>query len=173
MRVFSNARFSVDLPPGHRFPMPKYQLLRDRVEAECPQLQVTEAPPATEGELALAHTPAYIAAVLQGTLSAAAQREIGFPWSERMVERARRSVGATIAAARTALFDGEGVAANLAGGTHHAYALKGSGYCVFNDVAVAARLMLPRAQISAAARRCRRLSCHKTKLALLANSYTV
>jgi acetoin utilization deacetylase AcuC-like enzyme len=69
------------------------------------------------------------------------QREIGFPWSERMVERARRSVGATIAAARAALIGGEGVAANLAGGTHHAYAHKGSGYCVFNDVAVAARLM--------------------------------
>jgi len=123
--------------------MPKYQLLRDRVEAECPQLQVTEAPPATEGELALAHTPAYIAAVLQGTLSAAAQREIGFPWSERMATRSLRSVGATIAAARAALAaDGTGgVALHLAGGTHHAYADKGSGYCVFNDVAVAARLM--------------------------------
>jgi acetoin utilization deacetylase AcuC-like enzyme len=77
--------------------------------------------------------------VTDGWLSAAQQREIGFPWSERMVERARRSVGATIAAARSALADG--IAANLAGGTHHAYADKGSGYCVFNDVAVAARLM--------------------------------
>ncbi len=142
MHVFSNARFSMDLPPGHRFPMPKYQLLRDRVEAECPQLAVTEAPPATEGELALAHTPDYIGAVLQGTLSAAAQREIGFPWSERMVARSLRSVGATIAAARAALaVPGGGVALHLAGGTHHAYADKGSGYCVFNDVVVAARLM--------------------------------
>jgi hypothetical protein len=77
--------------------------------------------------------------VLQGTLSAAMQREIGFPWTERMVERSRRSVGATIAAARAAL--AEGVAANLAGGTHHASADKGGGYCVFNDAAVAARLM--------------------------------
>ena len=91
--------------------------------------------------MALAHEPAWISAVIHGTTSAAQQREIGFPWSERMVERSRRSVGATIAAARAALFDGEGVAANLAGGTHHAYAHKGSGYCVFNDVAVAARLM--------------------------------
>ena len=97
MQVFSNHRFSVDLPPGHRFPMPKYQLLRDRVEAECSGLAVTEAPPASEGELALVHTPDYIAAVLQGTLGAAAQREIGFPWSERMVACSLRSVGATIA----------------------------------------------------------------------------
>jgi acetoin utilization deacetylase AcuC-like enzyme len=142
MRVFSNARFALDLPPGHRFPMPKYELLRNRVEAECPDLQVTEALPATEGELALAHTPAYIDAVLQGTLSAAAQREIGFPWSPRMATRSLRSVGATIAAARAALSpDGGGVAVHLAGGTHHAYADKGSGYCVFNDVVVAARLM--------------------------------
>ncbi len=142
MDVFSNARFALDLPPGHRFPMPKYELLRNRVAAECPALTVTEAPPATEGELALAHTPAYIDAVLQGTLSAAAQREIGFPWSPRMVARSLRSVGATIAAARSALApDRGGVAVHLAGGTHHAYADKGSGYCVFNDVVVAARLM--------------------------------
>lgn len=142
MDVFSNARFALDLPPGHRFPMPKYELLRNRVETECPGLTVTEAPPATEGELALAHTPAYIDAVLQGTLTAAAQREIGFPWSERMVMRSLRSVGATIAAARSALSgDRGGVAVHLAGGTHHAYADKGSGFCVFNDVVVAARLM--------------------------------
>jgi len=139
MQVFSNLRFSVDLPPGHRFPMPKYELLRDRVLAECPGLQPVEAPPASDGELALVHTPAYIRAVAEGTLAPAAQREIGFPWSERMVQRSRRSVGATIAAARAALAGG--VALHLAGGTHHAYADKGSGYCVFNDVAVAARLM--------------------------------
>jgi len=139
MQVFSNHRHSIDLPPGHRFPMPKYELLRNRVEAECAGLRLAEADAASDGELALAHTPDYISAVTQGTLSAAAQREIGFPWSERMVARSRRSVGATIAAARAAL--AEGVAAQLAGGTHHAQADKGSGYCVFNDVAVAARLM--------------------------------
>ncbi len=139
MQVVSNQQFTVDLPPGHRFPMPKYQLLRDRVEAECTGLRLAEARPAREGELALVHTPAYIAEVLGGTLSAAAQREIGFPWSERMVARSLRSVGATVQAARAAL--AEGVAVHLAGGTHHAYADKGSGYCVFNDVAVAARLM--------------------------------
>ncbi|OYV02219.1 MAG: histone deacetylase [Burkholderiales bacterium PBB5] len=139
MQVFSNQHFTVDLPPGHSFPMPKYQLLRDRVEAECTGLRLAEAQPASEGELALVHTPGYIGAVLGGTLSAAAQREIGFPWSERMVARSLRSVGATVQAARAAL--AEGVAVHLAGGTHHAYADKGSGFCVFNDVAVAARLM--------------------------------
>ena len=139
MQVFSNARFSIGLPPGHRFPMPKYELLRDRVEAELTGIRLTEADGADDDALALVHSPDYIAAVVQGTLSAAAQREIGFPWSERMVERSRRSVGATIAAARAAL--AEGVACHLAGGTHHAYADKGSGFCVFNDVAVAARLM--------------------------------
>ena len=141
MRAFHSDHFVLPLPPGHSFPMTKYRLLREAAESSLPGVRVTEAPPASDGELALAHDPAWITAVVQGTTSAAQQREIGFPWSERMVERARRSVGATIAAARTALFDGEGVAANLAGGTHHAYAHKGSGYCVFNDVAVAARLM--------------------------------
>src|SRR4029453_5137141 len=93
----------------------------------------------SDGELALAHTPRWIGAVAEGLLTAAEQREIGFPWSPAMAERARRSVGATIAAARLALADG--VAAQLAGGPHHAYADKGSGFCVFNDVAVGARLM--------------------------------
>ena len=120
--------------------MTKYRLLREAAESTLPGVRVTEAPAASDGELALAHDPVWISAVVEGTTSAAQQREIGFPWSERMVQRARRSVGATIAAARSALL-GEGVAANLAGGTHHAYAHKGSGFCVFNDVAVAARLM--------------------------------
>ncbi len=145
MRAFHSDTFVLPLPAGHPFPMTKYRLLREAAEASMPGIRVTEAPPASDGELALAHEPAWIDAVAQGTTSAAQQREIGFPWSERMVERARRSVGASIAAARTALFGAagtpEGVAANLAGGTHHAYAHKGSGYCVFNDVAVAARLM--------------------------------
>jgi acetoin utilization deacetylase AcuC-like enzyme len=139
MRAFYADHFVLPLPEGHRFPMAKYALLRDRLAAEVPALVLEEAPPASDGELALVHTPRYVSAVAEGLLSAAEQREIGFPWSPRMVERARRSVGATVAASRVALR--EGVAANLAGGTHHAYADKGSGYCVFNDVAVAARLM--------------------------------
>ncbi|MEY4906661.1 MAG: hypothetical protein RL260_379 [Pseudomonadota bacterium] len=119
--------------------MQKYRLLRDAIVAELPEVRLSQALAASEGELALAHTPGYVDAVLQGTLSAAQQREIGFPWSPAMAERARRSVGATISAARDALR--EGIAANLAGGTHHASADTGSGYCVFNDLAVAARLM--------------------------------
>ena len=138
MQAFYSDQFVLPLPPGHRFPMPKYRLLRERIDGE-PGFRLRPAEPASEGELALAHDPSYIGAVLQGTLSAAMQREIGFPWTERMVERSRRSVGATIGAARAAL--AEGVAANLAGGTHHASADKGGGYCVFNDAAVAARLM--------------------------------
>ncbi len=141
MQAFHSDAFVLALPPGHSFPMTKYSLLREAVAATLPAVRVAEAQPASDGELALAHDPAWITAVVEGTTSAAQQREIGFPWSQRMVERARRSVGATIAAARSALFAGEGVAANLAGGTHHAQAHKGSGYCVFNDVAVAARLM--------------------------------
>ena len=138
MQAFHSDQFVLPLPAGHRFPMPKYRLLRERVASE-PGIRLRDAAPASEGELALAHEPSYIASVFDGTLSDAMQREIGFPWSERMVERSRRSVGATIAAARAALSDG--LAANLAGGTHHAAADKGGGYCVFNDTAVAARLM--------------------------------
>jgi acetoin utilization deacetylase AcuC-like enzyme len=141
MRAFYADQFVLPLPEGHRFPMSKYSLLRDRVAAECANIVLHQALPASDGELALAHEPRYVTAVAEGLLSATEQREIGFPWSPRMAERARRSVGATVAAARTALLDGQGVAANLAGGTHHSYAHKGSGYCVFNDVAVAARLM--------------------------------
>jgi acetoin utilization deacetylase AcuC-like enzyme len=139
MKAFYSDHFVLPLPPGHRFPMEKYAMLRDRLTLALPKLQLLAAPCASDGELALAHSLAYVASIVDGTLSSAAQREIGFPWSPAMVERARRSVGATVAAVRSALV--EGVAANLAGGTHHAYADKGSGFCVFNDVAVAARLM--------------------------------
>ncbi|MDI4633862.1 histone deacetylase [Pelomonas sp. V22] len=139
MLAFHSDAHSLALPPGHRFPQSKYRLLREAIEAAPGLIRLLPAEAATEGELLLAHTPSYVEAVLQGHLSASEQREIGFPWSPSMAERSRRSVGASIAAARAALE--EGVAANLAGGTHHAYADKGSGYCVFNDVAVAARLM--------------------------------
>ncbi|RJP65354.1 MAG: histone deacetylase [Comamonadaceae bacterium] len=140
MHAYYADHFVLPLPSGHRFPMGKYARLRERLAAELPQVQLLEALPASDGELALVHAPAYIEAVAQGSLSAAAQREIGFPWSPAMAERARRSVGATLLASRNAL-GGGGLAANLAGGTHHAYADKGSGFCVFNDFAVAARLM--------------------------------
>ena len=140
VQAFYADHFVLPLPQGHRFPMAKYALLRERLAADLPGIALHPAWPASDGELALAHTPSYIEAVTRGTLTAAAQREIGFPWTPAMAERARRSVGATLQACRAAL-SGEGVAANLAGGTHHAYADKGSGFCVFNDAAVAARLM--------------------------------
>ncbi|MBY0235897.1 MAG: histone deacetylase, partial [Burkholderiaceae bacterium] len=130
MRAFHSDAFSLALPPGHPFPQSKYRLLREHFEASPGLLRMQPAEPASEGELALAHTQDYVDAVLLGHLSAAQQREIGFPWSPQMAERSRRSVGATIMAARAALFEGEGVAANMAGGTHHAQADKGSGYCV-------------------------------------------
>ena len=146
MQAFYADNFVLPLPPGHRFPMAKYRLLRERLVNELPAVQMMQAPAASDGELALAHTPAYIEAILNGTLPAPAQREIGFPWSAGMAERARRSAGATVAAARVALglragSPPQGIAANLAGGTHHAYRDKGGGFCVFNDAAVAARLM--------------------------------
>jgi acetoin utilization deacetylase AcuC-like enzyme len=139
VKVFYATPNAQQLPPGHRFPMGKYELLRARLAAELPSLHTQLAQPVSDGELALVHTPAYIEAIQNGTLPAAAMREIGFPWSPGMVERARGSSGATIMASRAAMR--EGVSANLAGGTHHAYRDKGSGFCVFNDVAVATRLM--------------------------------
>jgi acetoin utilization deacetylase AcuC-like enzyme len=139
MQVFYATQFVLPLPAGHRFPMAKYQLLRDRLAAERPEVRLQQALPASDGELALAHSPAYIKAIGDGSISPQAMREIGFPWSEAMADRARRSVGATIAACRAAFR--EGVAANIAGGTHHSSGDKGGGFCVFNDAAVAARLM--------------------------------
>jgi acetoin utilization deacetylase AcuC-like enzyme len=132
-------RYTVPLPAGHRWPAPKSRLLRERVARAQPGIRLVEAVVATDGELALAHEPDWIAAVREGTLTAAQQRELGLPWSPQLAGRSRCSVGATIGAARAAL--AEGVAAQLAGGSHHAHADKGSGWCVFNDVAVAARLM--------------------------------
>ena len=139
MKAFYATQFVLPLPPGHRFPMGKYQRLRDRLAQECPSLVLDQAEPTADADLSLAHAPAHIDAVARGTLTPRAQREIGFPWSEAMAERARRSVGASVQAARVA--QREGVAANLAGGTHHASADAGSGYCVFNDIAVAARVL--------------------------------
>ncbi len=139
MHAFYSDQFVLPLPEGHRFPMAKYRMLREQLATHLPAVQCLEAPRASDGELALVHGAVYIDAIAYGTASAAVLREIGFPWSEAMAERARRSVGATIAAARAALT--QGVAANLAGGTHHAYADKGGGFCVFNDVAVASRVV--------------------------------
>lgn len=139
MKAYYSDHFVLPLPPGHRFPMVKYRMIREGAAAAVPGLEFHEAQPASDGELALAHHPDYIARASAGQLTAAEQREIGFPWTPQMVERSRRSSGATIAACRAAF--SEGVAVNLAGGTHHAYADHGAGFCVFNDAAIAARLM--------------------------------
>ena len=139
MKAFYSDHFVLPLPTGHRFPMAKYKMLRDLVLG-LPNIQLHEAPRASDTELLLAHDASYVQRVISGTLSEAEQKAIGFPWSEKMVERSRRSVGATIAACQSALK--EGVAVNLAGGTHHAYRNKGSGFCVFNDAAIAARVLL-------------------------------
>lgn len=143
MHVFYSDQFVLPLPPGHRFPMAKYRLLRERVDASglVGPAHMHVPDPATRDQLILAHDPSYIDRVLHGELDAREQREIGFPWSEAMVERSLRSTGATIGACRAALED-RNFAVNLAGGTHHAYRDRGDGYCVFNDAAVAARVIL-------------------------------
>jgi acetoin utilization deacetylase AcuC-like enzyme len=137
MKAFYSDHFVLPLPQGHRFPMQKYGRLRERIAHELTDLSLCEALPATDGQLALAHHPLWIEKVSQGGLSAQEQRLLGFPWSAAMAERSRRSVGATIGACEAARHDG--FAANLAGGTHHAYADRGEGFCCFNDLAVAAR----------------------------------
>lgn len=118
--------------------MEKYSRLRDLVSAQ-ENIELVEAPSATDTQILYAHDPSYLIKVIEGRLSPQEQREIGFPWSAQMVERSRRSAGATVAAAKTALK--EGIATNLAGGTHHAYRDTGSGFCVFNDSAIAARAL--------------------------------
>ncbi|MCA8948265.1 MAG: histone deacetylase [Planctomycetes bacterium] len=141
MRIFATDSFPIPLPAGHFFPLAKYERLRRRVEAlGLPAGGRCEiAPAAGDDELRRAHTADWIARVRNGRLSALEQRRIGLPWSPELVERSRRSVGATIAACRAALADD--VAAYLGGGTHHAAADRGAGYCVFNDAVVAGRTM--------------------------------
>jgi acetoin utilization deacetylase AcuC-like enzyme len=169
MKAFYSDTFVLPLPGHHRFPMAKYRLLRERLVAEgiltAADLEIPES--ISWDDVRLVHDAGYVDAVGAGTLSADAQRRIGFPWSPMMVERSRRSVGATLAAARHALsvrlkpdttYDIVGaqrlqprVSANLAGGTHHAFRDRGEGYCVFNDVAVAAAVLLRDGAIARAA----------------------
>jgi len=150
MDLYYSDTFELPLPPGHRFPMSKYRLLRERLAAsafaETLRFLIPEA--ATDSELSLAHDQEYIGRASRGELTDVEQRRIGFPWSERMIERSRRSSGASIGAGQSALRDG--LSANLAGGTHHANWDAGQGYCVFNDVCVAARVLQQAGQISRA-----------------------
>jgi acetoin utilization deacetylase AcuC-like enzyme len=132
--VWSHDRWGIPLPPGHRFPISKYGLLRERVEA-AGLASVREAEPVPWEWLAEVHEAPLLERIRSGTLSLREQRGLGLPWSEVLVERGRRSVGGTLCAARRAL--GRGIGMNLGGGTHHAGRDFARGYCLFNDVVVA------------------------------------
>jgi acetoin utilization deacetylase AcuC-like enzyme len=149
MRLFPSDRYPLPLPDGHRFPAAKYRLLRQRLEGHAAAgapLEFVEPHAATDDELLRVHDRGYVGRVLGGRLSRDEIRRIGFPWSPQLVERSLRSTGAAIDAAAAALADG--VAASLAGGTHHAGTDWGEGYCVFNDTAVAAREMQARGAVA-------------------------
>jgi acetoin utilization deacetylase AcuC-like enzyme len=151
LHAWSSARYVIPLPDGHRFPIAKYALLRDRALAEgliSPD-RMHEPARASVDDLLLVHSPRYVSSILDGTLGEEEQRRIGFPWSPQLAERSLRAVGGTCEAAAAALH--EGVAMNLAGGTHHAFPDHGEGFCVFNDVAVAIRSLQRRGAIARAA----------------------
>ena len=139
MKVFYSDHFVLPLPEGHRFPMVKYSMLCGRVAGAgiCGPGELRVAEPVSDEEILRAHHPDYLRRVVSGALTDKEVRRIGFPWSPRMVERSRRASGGTLGACLAALEDG--LAANLAGGTHHAFADRGEGYCVLNDSVIAAR----------------------------------
>jgi len=137
MRAFAHDVFTYPLPQGHRFPLGKYRLVREGAEAAG--LDVAPARAATRDELLVCHTGAYVDRVEAGEVTRREELALGLPWSPELVERSRRSVGATLMAAEAALADGAG--ANVGGGTHHAFADSGRGFCVFNDVVCAARTL--------------------------------
>jgi len=139
LKVFYTDHFVLPLPEGHRFPMVKYSMLREKVAASaiCGPEEMRVPRAVSDAEILRAHEVGYLRRVASGTITQKEMRRIGFPWSERMVERSRRASGGTLGACLAALEDG--FAANLAGGTHHAFANRGEGYCVFNDSAIAAR----------------------------------
>ena len=141
VRVFHSDHHVVPLPPGHRFPMGKYRLVREALLASG-VLQPGDLEPAEPVEveaLLRVHTLRWVRAVFDDQLTDAEQRRLGFPWSPQLVRRSRAAVGGTCAAAARALVDGIG--GNLAGGTHHAFADHGEGFCVFNDIAVSIRML--------------------------------
>ncbi len=136
LSLWSSAKYVFPLPDGHRFPVSKYAMLRDRVIAETLG-DVHDPDAASEDDLLRVHTPDYVHRFTNGELTPLEERRLGFPWSPALVERSRRAVGGTIAATAHAV--NAGLAMNLAGGTHHAFPDHGEGFCVYNDVAVAIR----------------------------------
>lgn len=147
-RLFSTDQYSITLPEGHKFPVNKYGMLRGLVEKEG-LFQLERSPLADSETVGLAHDPDYVTQFTLGTLSAAAMRRIGLPWSETFVQRAYASVGGTISASLQAMEHGWG--ATLGGGTHHALRAEGAGFCVFNDIAVAIQSLRKRNLIRRAA----------------------
>jgi acetoin utilization deacetylase AcuC-like enzyme len=135
-RLFYTDHHVLPLPPQHRFPIEKYRILRELLQQDG-FFRLEAAPLAGVETIARVHEPQYVNAFVRGTLSESAMRRIGFPWSEGLVQRTLASVGSTLAATREAVATGWG--GTLAGGTHHAFAGEGSGFCVFNDIAVAVR----------------------------------
>jgi acetoin utilization deacetylase AcuC-like enzyme len=141
VHCWTSARYSIALPSGHRFPIAKYALLGNAVVESglVAAANLHEPEQASEDALRLVHTERYVRSVIDGTITDAEQRRIGFPWSASLVERSLRTVGGTSEAAAAAL--DVGLTMNLAGGTHHAFPDHGEGFCVFNDVAIAIRLL--------------------------------
>jgi acetoin utilization deacetylase AcuC-like enzyme len=137
MRCSYHTGYQVVLPAGHPFPISKFPLLRDLLVAEgCVSIgDIIEPEPLDRDTLELVHTPNYLNKLESSGLSAAEQRRLGLPWSEALWLRSRLASGGTLLAARAALEDG--LSGNLAGGTHHAFADRGEGFCVLNDVAIA------------------------------------
>jgi acetoin utilization deacetylase AcuC-like enzyme len=133
-RLFYTDHCALPLPAGHRFPITKYKLIREALERDG-FFEFTPAPLAKPEVIKLAHDPAYVDEFLRGELAAPKMRRIGFPWSPQLVKRTLGSVGGTLSASMDALDTGWG--GTLAGGTHHAFRGEGSGFCVFNDIAVA------------------------------------
>src|SRR6266496_108172 len=141
MRVFYTSHYYADIGDGHIFPIRKFELVRDKLLAEgtLRPAELVEPAPATVAEVQLVHTEDYVSRLHNGTLTAKENRRLGLPWSESLVSRSFYAVGGTISAAHCALE--QGFASNLAGGTHHAFADRGEGFCVLNDVAIAVRLL--------------------------------
>ncbi|MDQ6612816.1 MAG: histone deacetylase, partial [Gemmatimonadota bacterium] len=151
MHAWSSASYAIPLPDGHRFPMAKYALLRDAVLAEAlvSADRLHDPGRALVEDLLLVHGAQYVADITNGTLSPAAQRRIGLPWSPEFVERAYRVVRGTCEASDSAMENG--VSMNLAGGTHHAFPDFGEGFCTFNDIAIAIRRLQKRKHVMRAA----------------------
>lgn len=151
MQVFYTPRYYADIGSGHVFPIRKFELVRDKLIAEgtLQPAELFEPTPATVDDVLLVHTNDYVSRLCSGELTVKEIRRLGLPWSESLVRRSFYAVGGTLAATQAALKNG--YSSNLAGGTHHAFADRGEGFCVLNDVAIAIRAMRARQLIQRAA----------------------